>query len=377
MDFRLTEDQEAIRTMVADFAAEQIAPGVLERDLSGEFPRDVLRQAGELGLCGMVVPEEWGGSELDPVSYCLVLEEIARVCPSTAVTLSVTNSVCAQPIARFGTDAQKDRWLRALASGEALGGFMLSEPGSGSDAKAMTTRAVRDGDEWVLDGTKAWVTNGGEAAVYVAFARTGEGPKDVTAFLVPGDAPGLVLSRLEDKMGLRASKTALYLLEGVRVPADAVLGEVDRGLKVAFGSLDRGRLGIAAQACGMARASMEAAASHAKDRKAFGVPIAHFQAIQWKLADMHVRLEAGRVLLHAAADASGRGTLQPAQSAMAKLTCTENAKWICDAAVQVLGGSGYVRESVVERMHRDVRVTTIYEGTSEIQRLVIARDLLR
>jgi alkylation response protein AidB-like acyl-CoA dehydrogenase len=376
MDFRLTEDQVAIRDMVSDFARNEIAPGVLERDRAGEFPAEVIQKAGELGLCGMVVPEEWGGSGLEPVSYCLALEEIARVCPSTAVTLSVTNSVCAQPIHRFGTDAQRERWLRPLATGEWIGGFMLSEPGSGSDAKALATAARREGDAWVLNGTKAWVTNGGVARVFIVFARTGEGPKDITAFVVPADSPGLDLSRLEDKMGLRASKTALYTLTDVRLPDDHVLGEVNLGLRVALGSLDRGRLGISAQAVGMAQASLDASASYAKERRAFGQPIGGFQAIQWMLADMAVRLEASRVLLYRAASASARGALPSHVAAMAKVTCTESAQWICDRAVQIHGGNGYSREYVVERMHRDVRVTTIYEGTSEIQRLVIARSLL-
>lgn len=377
MDLRLTEDQLAVRDMVRDFARQEIAPGVLERDAAGEFPAAVVRKAGELGLCGMAVPEDWGGSGLDPVSYVLALEEIAAVCPSTAVTLSVTNSVCAQPIHRFGTDAQRERFLRPLASGECIGGFMLSEPGSGSDAKAMTTRAVQDGDSWVLNGTKAWVTNGEVGRVFVVFARTGDAPKDVTAFVVPADTPGLEVSRIEDKMGLRASKTALYTLTDVRLPADAVLGEVGKGLQVAFGSLDRGRLGIAGQALGMARSSLEASASYAKERTAFGQSLGAFQAIQWMLADMSVRLEASRMLLYRAAALAAGGRLTPSAAAMAKLSCTENAVWICDAAVQVHGGNGYSREFVVERMYRDVRVTTIYEGTSQIQRLVIARELLR
>jgi len=230
MDFTLTEDQEAIRDLARDFARGEIAPGVIERDRDGAFPDEVLKQCGELGFCGMVVPEELGGSGLDPLSYCLVLEEIAAVCPSTSVTLSVTNSVCAQPILRFGTEAQKGRWLPKLASGEWLGGFMLTEPGSGSDAKAMQSRAVRDGDGWVLDGTKAWVTNGGVGRVFVAMARTGEEPTDVTAFVLESGMEGLEVARMEDKMGLRASKTAMYSLSGVRVPDDNVLGEVGKGM---------------------------------------------------------------------------------------------------------------------------------------------------
>ncbi|MEM7249705.1 MAG: acyl-CoA dehydrogenase family protein [Acidobacteriota bacterium] len=377
LDFGFDEDQLAVRELAREFAENEIAPGVLERDAEGRFPTEVLEQAAELGFCGMVVPEEWGGSGLDPISYCLVLEEIARVCPSTAVTLSVTNSVCAQPIHRFGNDDQRERFLRRLASGECLGGFMLTEPGSGSDAKAMVSTAKRDGDDWILDGTKAWVTNAGAAEVYVVMARSGEGPKDITSFIVEASAPGLSIARYEDKMGLRASKTAMITLDGVRVPDDQRLGEVGQGMKVALGSLDRGRLGISAQAVGMAEGALEASASYAKERKAFGRPIGDYQAIQWMLADMRLRQEASRVLLHAAAADSAAGRLAPERASMAKLTCTENAKWICDQAVQVHGGNGYSREYLVERMHRDVRVTTIYEGSSQIQQLVIGRSLLR
>ncbi len=377
MDFSFTDDQIAIRDMARAFARQEIAPGVLERDRRSEFPADVMRRAGELGFCGMSVPEEWGGTNLDTVSYCLVLEEIARECPATAVTLSVTNSVCAQPIARFGTDVQKERYLRRLASGEWLGGFMLTEPGSGSDAKALRTRARREGDAWRLDGSKAWVTNAGVARVYVAFARTGDGPSDITAFLVDADAPGLSIERMEDKMGLRASQTAAFTLDGVRVPAENLLGREGEGMKVALGSLDRGRLGIAAQALGMAAGACAESARHARSREAFGRPIAEFQAIQWMLADMHVRLEVSRVLLQRAAALASAGRLTPIAASMAKLACTENAQWICDRAVQIHGGMGYSRESKVERLLRDVRVTTIYEGTSQIQQLVIARELLR
>jgi alkylation response protein AidB-like acyl-CoA dehydrogenase len=376
LDFELTEEQRAVRDMVREFARTELAPGATERDRAGAFPEREVARAAELGLCGMVVPEEWGGSPLDAVSYCLVLEEVARECASTAVTLSVTNSVCAQPIARFGTDDQKDRYLRRLARGEWLGGFMLTESGSGSDAKAMRTRAVRDGDAWVLNGSKAWVTNAGVARVYVAFARTGEAPGAISAFILEADTPGLSIARMEDKMGLRASKTAAFSLEDVRLPASALLGREGEGMKVALGSLDRGRLGIAAQALGMGEGARAEAVRWAKERVAFGRPIAELQAIQWILADMHVRLEAGRALLYSAAAAAAAGRLTPQRASMAKLTCSEGAQWVCDRAVQVFGGNGYSREYKVERLHRDVRVTTIYEGTSQIQQLVIARALL-
>ncbi len=376
MDFGLNDDQLALRDMVRDFARTEIAPGASERDRLSEFPHEVLRRAGELGLCGMSVPEEWGGSGLDAVSYCVALEEVARECPSTAVTLSVTNSVCGQPILRFGNDEQREKYLRPLADGRWLGGFMLTEPGSGSDAKAMQTRAVKKGDRFILDGTKAWVTNAGVAKVFVVMARTGEAPGDITAFIVEAESKGLELARLEDKMGLRASKTAMYSFTGVEVPECNVLGGVGNGMKVALGSLDRGRLGIGAQALGMAMSSMGEAAAYARTRKAFGKPIGELQAIQWMLADMHVRAEASRALLWRAAGRSDSGRLPPQISSMAKYYCTEAANWICDRAVQIFGGNGYSREYKVERMHRDVRVTTIYEGTSQIQQLVIARALM-
>ena len=375
MDFELTEDQQAIRELARDFARNEIAPGVLERDREGAFPTELIAAAGELGFCGMTIPEEHGGSELDPLSYCLVLEELARECPSTSVTLSVTNSVCAQPIARFGNDEQKARYLPRLASGEWIGGFMLTEPDSGSDAKAMRTRAVRDGDDWVLDGSKAWVTNAQVGKVFVVMARTAD--DEISAFLVEDGTPGLSIERMEDKMGLRSSKTAMYSFEGVRVPHSAMLGAQGEGMKVALGSLDRGRLGIASQGLGMGCAALEEAARYARDRRAFGRPIGDFQAIQWMLADMHVELEAARLLLYRAAHLSSQGRLDPATASMAKLACTESAKRACDAAVQVHGGNGYSREYKVERLHRDVRVTTIYEGTSQIQKLVIGRSLLR
>lgn len=376
VDFSLTEDQRAVRDLAREFARNEIAPGAAERDRNGEFPAEIVRAAGELGFCGMVVPEEWGGAGLDVPSYLLVLQEIARECPSTAVTLSVTNSVCAQPICGFGSEAQKERYLRRLATGEWIGGFMLTEPGSGSDAKAMRTRAVRDGSDWILNGTKAWVTNAEVGRVFVVMARTGDEPGDITSFIVEADTDGLEVARLEDKMGLRASKTATYAFTGVRVPDANRLGEVGQGMRVALGSLDSGRLGIAAQALGMAEGALAEAASYAKQRVAFGRPIADFQAIQWMLADMHVRIEASRALLQRAATRSAAGRLEPALASMAKLTCTESAQLVCDRAVQVHGGNGYSREYKVERLHRDVRVTTIYEGTSQIQQLVIARALL-
>lgn len=378
MDFQPTEEQAAIRDMAREFARNEIAPGVLERDRSGEFPHEVLRRAGELGFCGMAVPEEWGGTGLDAISYCLVLQEIARECPSTAVTLSVTNSVCAQPIARFGTDAQKERWLRKLASGEWLGGFMLTEPGSGSDAKAMRTRARRDGDDWILDGTKAWVTSGTHAGVIIAMVRTDtpearRGSKGISAFILTPDLPGLKVGKKEDKMGMRASPTVQLTFEGMRVPGDRMLGAEGMGFIYAMRSLEHGRLGIAAQAIGIARAAFEAARAYATERKQFGRPIAEFQGIQFKLADMATRIVAARALLHTTAAAKDRGLAVPGEVSMCKLFASEMAMWVTTQAIQVFGGYGYVKEYPVEKYFRDAKVTEIYEGTSEVQRIIIGR----
>jgi len=375
MDFSLTEDQESIREMARDFARNEIAPGVIERDREGAYPTEIIAAAGELGFCGMTIPEEYGGSELDTLSYCLVLEELARECPSTSVTLSVTNSVCAQPIVRFGSDEQKAAYLPKLATGEWIGGFMLTEPDSGSDAKGMRTRAVRDGDDWVLNGSKAWVTNAQVGKIFVVMARTAD--DEITAFLVEDGTPGLAIERMEDKMGLRSSKTAMYSFTDVRLPQSAMLGGQGDGMKVALGSLDSGRLGIASQGLGMGCSALAEAARYANDRVAFGRPIGKFQAIQWMLADMHAELEGARLLLYRAALLSAEGRLDPATASMAKLTCTESAKRACDAAVQIHGGNGYSREYKVERLFRDVRVTTIYEGTSQIQKMVIGRSLLK
>lgn len=380
MNFELNEDQQMIRRMVRDFAEERIRPGVFKRDEEGRFIDDLLPGLAELGLLGMVVPETYGGTGLDNVAYAVAIEELARVCPSTAVTVSVTNSVCQEPILRFGSEEQKRRFLPPLAKGEQLGGFGLTEPGSGSDAAALVTRAVRDGDSYVLNGSKAWITNTHVGKVFVVIAVTtpGIGAKGISAFIVTPDLPGFHFLPHEKKMGLRASITSGMAFEDCRVPAENLLGEEGMGIKIALATLEVSRIGIAAQAVGIAQGAFEEAVKYARERRTFGQPLAGHQAIQFMIADMASQIEAARLLTHrAAALRDRRGPGQAQASSMAKLFASEVAKDACDKAVQIHGAYGYSREYAVERFYRDVRVTTIYEGTSEVQRMVIARALLK
>ena len=333
---------------------------------------------GELGLLGMMVPEAYGGVGLDTLSYLLAVEELARVCPATAGTMSVSNSVCCWPIVHFGSEELKARVLPELASGEALGGFGLTEPGSGSDAASLRTTARRDGDAWVLDGEKAWITNAGYARYYVVVARTdpSAGKRGISAFVVPADAPGFAVGQPEHKMGLRASRTAPLSFSGCRIPAGWILGEEGQGLRIAFATLNHSRLGIAAQALGIHQRALELAVAYAKDRVQFGVPIAEHQAIQWKIAQIATELAAARALTwHAAVRAHDREAGRLA--AQAKLYATEAANRACYESLQIHGGNGFHEDYEISRLYRDVRVTTIYEGTSEMQRLVIARHLLQ
>jgi butyryl-CoA dehydrogenase len=380
MNFELNEDQRMIRKMVRDFAEERIRPGVFKRDEEGRFIDDLLPGLAELGILGMIVPEAYGGTGLDNVSYALAIEELARVCPSTAVTVSVTNSVCQEPILRFGSEEQKRRFLPPLAKGEQLGGFGLTEPGAGTDAGALQTRAVRDGDAYVLNGAKAWITNTHVGKVFVVMAVTapGAGSKGVSAFIVTPGLPGFHFLPHEKKMGLRASITSGISFEDCRVPAENLLGEEGMGLKIALATLEVSRIGIAAQAVGIAQGAFEEAVKYARERRTFGKPIAEHQAVQFMIADMAAQIEAARLLtLRAAALRDRRGPGQAQASSMAKLFASETAKEVCDKAVQIHGAYGYSREYAVERFYRDARVTTIYEGTSEVQRMVISRALLR
>jgi len=375
--FELGEEQELVRDEVRRFAQERIAPGVAERDREHRFPADILAEMGELGLLGMMVAEEYGGAGMDTLAYLLAVEELARVCPSVAVTMSVTNSVCCWPIAHFGSDELKRRVLPKLASG-ALGGFGLTEPGAGSDAASLTTSAVRDGDFWVLNGEKAWITNAGQAKFFVVLARTDPdaGKRGISAFVVPSDAPGLSVGQPEEKMGLRASLTAALRFEDCRVEAANQLGDSGAGIKIALATLDHSRVGIAAQAVGVHQRALELAVAYAQERIQFGVPIAKHQAIQFKLAQMATELAAARTLTHCAALHEG-GAAAGRLASEAKVYASEAANRACYEALQIHGGNGFSEEYEIARLYRDVRVLTIYEGTSEMQRLVISRHLLR
>jgi alkylation response protein AidB-like acyl-CoA dehydrogenase len=375
--FAPSEEQELLVREVRRFAEERIAPGTRQRDRAHEFPTEVLREMGELGLLGMLVPDAYGGAGLDSLSYVLAVEEISRVCPSVGVTMSVTNSVCCWPIARFGTEEVKRTVLRELATGECIGGFGLTEPTSGSDAASMRTQARREGGEYVLDGEKAWITNAGVGRYFVVLAKTdtAAGKRGITAFVVPADLPGFRVGLPEEKLGLRASRTAQLFFEGCRVPARYRLGEEGEGFKIALATLDHSRLGIAAQSVGIHRRALELAVAYARDRVQFGRPIAEHQAVSFAIARMATELAAARVLTHAAA-------IREAESdagrwaAQAKAYASEAANRACYDALQVHGGNGFSEEYEIARLYRDVRVTTIYEGTSEMQRLVIARHLL-
>jgi butyryl-CoA dehydrogenase len=380
MNFDLTEEQRMARDTVREFARNEIAPRAREYDEQEKFPREQLNGLAELGLLGMIIPDEYGGAGFDTVSYALALEEIAKADSSVAVIVSVTNSVCCYPILSFGTEEQKQKYLVPLAKGDKLGAFCLSEPQAGSDAQNLRCRAEADGDEYVLNGTKSWVTNGGEANVYLVMAVTGErdGKREITSFLIDGNAKGLAVSSIEHKMGQRASQTAEMSLTDLRVPKESVLGEVGQGMKVALGSLDNGRIGIAALSVGIAQAALDESIKYAKDRVAFGKPIAEHQAVQMKLATMATETEAARLLVLEAASAKDSGSKRAGQlAAMAKVYASETANKVAAEAVQIHGGNGYSRHYAVEKLYRDARITTIYEGTSEIQRIVISRGILR
>ncbi len=379
MDFEPNEVERAVQETARRYARERIAPAAAENDRLGRFPADLVRGLGELGLLAVNVPAEHGGSEAGPVAYALALAEIAAADCATAVTMGVTNMV-AETIARFGAEAQKRRCLPRLASAEWIAGaFALSEPESGSDAGALSTRATRRGGGWVLEGAKQWITNGDLAGVIVVWAKTdpAAGARGITAFLVEQGTPGLSAGPHEDKLGLRASSTVPLTFDGCEVPDEARLGAVGEGYRIALSALTGGRIGIGAQATGTIRAALEASARYAKDRNAFGRPIAEFQAIQWMLADMATDHATARLLTLRAAWLKGAGKPFTREASMAKLFASEAAQRAVSRAVQIHGGYGYTDEFPVARLFRDARVQTIYEGTSEIQRLVIARNLLR
>ncbi len=379
MDFELNEEQRMIRDLARDFAQKEIAPIAAEIDETGEFPYETIKKMGELGLMGLGVSPEWGGAGADTVSYVLAMEEISKVCASHGVVMSVNNSLVCYGLEKFGADSQRERFLTPLASGQAIGAYALTEPQSGSDAGNMLTTAVRDGEEWVINGHKSWITSGPVADYIITFVTTDPtaGHRGTSAFIVDTALPGFSRGKIEPKLGIRASATCEIMFDDYRLPADHQIGADGEGFKIALSVLDAGRIGIAGQANGIAMAAYEAAVEYAKERTAFGQPIAEFQAIQFKLADMHTRIEAARMLTFSAAAKKDRGERFSDAAAMAKLYASETANWVTYEAIQVHGGMGYSRELPIERYYRDARITTIYEGTSEIQRLVIARHLLR
>ena len=376
----LTEEQREIQTLARGFAAGEIAPHAAKWDREACFPVAVARRMGELGFLGMLIPEQYEGLGLDTTSYLLALEEIAAADASAAVLMSVHNSLPTQMLLAFGSDEQRERYLKPMARGEMIGAFALSEPDAGSDASALRCQAVRDGDAWVLTGTKSWVTSGSFADVVMVMARSDSpdarrGSKGISAFIVTPDLPGFHVGKKEDKMGLRASPTVQLTFDGLRVPAANLLGAEGQGFVYAMRSLDNGRLGIAAQALGIARAALDASLDYAAERKQFGQPIREFQAIQFKLADMASRIASARALLHATAAAKDRGESITLHGSMCKLLASETAMFVTSEAIQIFGGYGYVKEYPVEKYFRDAKITEIYEGTSEIQRIVIAREL--
>lgn len=373
----LNETQEQIRDAARDFAQERLAPGAAERDAQSRFPREELDEMGQLGFLGMLVPEEYGGSDLGTVAYALALEEIAAGDGPCSTIVSVHSSVGCMPIVKYGTEDQKQKYLPKLASGEWIGGFALTEPSTGSDAAAIKTRAVRDGDHYVLNGSKQFITSGKNGKLIIVFAVTdpSAGKKGITAFIVPTDTPGYEVMSVEKKLGLNSTDTCALSFTDMRIPVENRLGEEGEGLKIALANLEGGRIGIAAQSVGMARAAFEHARDYAKDRITFGKPIMQHQAVAFMLADMATRIEtAHQMVLHAAALREA-GLPCLTEASMAKLVASEMAEKVCSDAIQIHGGYGYLRDYPVERIYRDVRVTQIYEGTSEVQRLVIARSL--
>ena len=373
----LTPEQEMIRDSMRAFAQERLAPFAAEWDRDHTFPAQALKELGELGALGMCVPEEWDGAGMDYMSLVLTLEEIAAGDGATSTIVSVQNSLPCGIINKYGTTAQKEEWLKPLARGEKLGCFCLTEPHTGSDASAITTRAERDGDDFILNGVKHYITTGKHAHMAIVFAVTDKaaGKKGISCFLVPTDTPGYIVSRLEDKMGQHASDTATITFENCRIPADHLLGREGEGYKIALSNLEAGRIGIAAQAVGMARAALDAAVKYAHERESFGVKIVEHQAVAFRLADMATQIEAARQLVLHAAQLKDAGAPCLKEASMAKLFASTIAERVCSDAIQIHGGYGYVSDFPVERIYRDVRVCQIYEGTSDVQKIIIQRAL--
>ncbi len=378
MDFQLTDEHRMVQAMAREFATKDILPHAAELDHTASYPKEIIRKAATLGLMGISIPEEYGGAGVDAVGNVIVQEELARASAGVQTIITVNNSLVCDPILRFGTEAQKRRYLRPLCSGQSLGCYCLTEPAFGSDAMSLQTTARRIGDGWVLQGTKSFVTNGLEATLCIVYARTGEdaGAKGLSAFVVEKPFLGVTVGKVEKKLGIKCSSTAELVFEDCRLPPENLLGEVGMGGRIALSTLDGGRIGIAAQAIGIARAALEDAVAYASSRRQFGHPIAEFQAIQWMVAEMATRIDAARLLTYRAAYLRQHGARCTKEASMAKLFASETAMWAAHKAVQIHGGYGYIQDYPVERYFRDAKITEIYEGTSEIQRLVIARNVL-
>ncbi len=381
MNFELTEEQNLIRDMVRSFAEAEVAPSARERDEEERFDRALMYdRLAELGLTGIVFPEEYGGAGADYISYAIAVEELSRVCGSTGVTLSAHLSLCANPIYMFGTEAQKQKFLVPLAKGEKMGAFGLTEPSAGSDAGGTKTTATKDGNDWIINGSKIFITNAGEAEIYVVLARSdksAEKHRGISAYIIEKGTPGFSFGKKEAKMGIRSSPTMELVFDNCRIPGENLLGQEGQGFKVAMKTLDGGRIGIASQALGIAQGALDAAIAYTKDREQFNKPVASFQGVQFQLADMATQVEAARLLIYNAAYRASAGLSYSQESAMAKLFASETAMRVTTQAVQLHGGYGYTREFPVERMMRDAKITEIYEGTSEIQRVVIGAALTK
>ncbi len=379
MLFKLTDEQLMIQNMVREFSRKVVAATAAERDRTKQFPAENFRQMGELGLMGMMIPENYGGEAADAVSYVLALSEIAYSCASTSVVMSVQNSIVCESLLKFGTEEQKHKFLVPLASGEIIGAFALTEPDAGSDPVSQTATAVLEGDSYVINGTKRFITSGKNGSVVLVTAKTdgSVGHKGISCFIVPKGTPGLVVGHLEDKMGLRASDTTDLIFENCRVPAANILGREGDGFKIAMSGLDSGRIGIAAQSLGVAQAAFDAAVKYARKRKQFGSAISKHQAIRFQIADMATQIEAARQLIFSAASMKDRGEAYTKEASIAKLFASEMVNKVTARAIQIHGGYGFTKDYNVERYYRDARVFTIYEGTSEIQRMVISNHVLR
>jgi butyryl-CoA dehydrogenase len=379
MSYKLTDEQLMIQAMVREFSRKVVAPEAAERDQSKEFPSQILKKMGELGFMGMMIPPEYGGEGADTISYVLALSEIAYSCASTAVVMSVHNSIVCESIYHFGSEDLKQRYLKPLAAGKFIGAFALTEPHAGSDPVAQTTSAVRDGDCYIINGVKRFISTGKNAGLVIVTAKTDETlrHKGISAFIIPRKTQGLIVGKTEDKMGLRASDTTDLIFEDCRIPAENLLGQEGDGFKIVMKGLDSGRIGIAAQSIGVAQAALDAAVKYAKERDQFGQKICKFQGLRWIIADMATEIEAARQLMLSAASMKDRGEKYTAQASMAKLFASEMVNRITAKALQIHGGYGFTKDYAVERFFRDARVFTIYEGTSEIQRIVISDHILK